>query len=284
MNFFVDISRIAGKFLFYLTVSLLVVLAVSLSLARVLLPNIDEHKTDIEIWVSELIGQQVEIATLDAAWYGFEPQLVLKGVRLLSDDRMQTHGYFQQARLGIDLFSSAIEGSIQPGAFTLEGARFVLIRGKDGRISLEGFTNPDDVSAPKGNRLLDQWFLKQRLVAVKDSEIIWQDLTQGEKTWLFSDVNLRFRNSGSHHWLDGWVTLPDSLGSRLDVAFDMRGDLLLTNAWSGNAYIESEKLNVSEMNKVFSFDLPEINGGTVGLRLWSQWRQAGLYSLKIASS
>ncbi len=280
MNSFGDMFRIFGKFLFYVTVSLLVVLAVSLSLARVLLPNIDEHKTDIEIWVSELIGQQVEIATLDAAWYGFEPQLVLKGVRLLSDDRMQTHGYFQQARLGIDLFSSALEGAIQPGAFTLEGARFVLVRGKDGRISLEGFTSPDDANASKGNRLLDQWFLKQRLVAVKDSEIVWQDLTKGKKTWLFSDVNLRFRNSGSHHWLDGWVTLPDSLGSRLDVAFDMRGDLLSTNAWSGNAYIESKKLNISEINQVFPFDVPEVNDGSVGLRLWSQWRQASLYSLK----
>ena len=274
------IFRFCWNSLIYVVVSLLVFVAVSLSLARVLLPFIDDYKADVEIWVSDIIGQQIEIATLDAAWYGMEPQLVLKGVQLLSDDRMDTVGYFQQARLGLDILSSAIDGRFRPGAFTIDGARFVLIRHEDGKISLEGFNDPGSSNDLAKNRLLEEWFFKQRLLDVKNSEIVWLDLMKSKKTWLFKDVNLRFRNDGRRHWVDGWVNLPNSLGERLQVALDVRGNLLSADAWVGNIYLEGEKLNISEVAKNFSMDNLNISSGEMNLRVWSQWRKAQMHSVQ----
>ena len=114
--------------LIYTVISLLVISAIVLSVARITLPAIDEYKLEIETRVSDYIGQQIEIATLDAAWYGFEPQLVLKGVQLLSQDRMHVHGYFQEARLGLNLLASILEGRIIPGGFAVRGARFGVVR------------------------------------------------------------------------------------------------------------------------------------------------------------
>ena len=261
-------------------VSLLVFVAISLSLARVSLPYIDDYKSDVEIWISSLIGQQVEIATLDAAWYGMEPQLVLKGVQLLSDDRMDTLGYFQQARLGLDLFSSAIDGRFRPGAFTLEGARFVLIRHRNGEISLEGFDSPKSSNTSDNNRLLKEWFFGQRLLDVKSSEIVWIDLTRDNQPKIFNDVNLRFRNDGKRHWVDGLVDLPDSLGEHLKISLDVRGDLLSADSWVGNIYLEGEKLNIVEVTKNFSLDNFDVSGGAVSLRLWSKWKKAKIHSLQ----
>jgi len=274
------IFRACSNSLIYIVVTLLVLAAVSLSLVRVLLPSIVDYKSDIEIWVSELIGQQIEIATLDAAWYGLEPQLVLKGVQLLSEDRMQTHGYFQQARLGIDLISSAMEGRVRPGAFTLEGARFVLIRHEDGNITLEGFGDPNSTTSDaEKNRLLEEWFFQQRLLDVKGSEIVWQDLTKSKKQWVFSGVNLRFRNDGQRHWIDGSVELPHTLGNRLEIAIDARGSLFSANAWAGNAYLEGERLNLAELSRNFSLENLNITEGEMNLRLWTQWRNAKLRSV-----
>jgi len=274
------IFRFCWNSLVYVVVSLLVFVAVSLSLARVLLPYIDDYKADIEIWVSDMIGQQVEIATLDAAWYGMEPQLVLKGVQLLSEDRMETLGYFQQARLGLDILSSAMEARIRPGAFTIEGARFVLVRHEDGKISLEGFNDPDASNNADKNRLLEEWFFKQRLLDVKNSEIVWLDLMKSKKTWLFKDVNLRFRNDGRRHWVDGWVKLPNLLGDRLQVALDVRGNLLSADSWVGNVYLEGEKLNIAEFSRNFSLDNLNVSNGEMNFRLWSQWRKAKMHSLQ----
>jgi len=276
----IRVFRICGDAVLYVTISLLVFFAVSLSLIRVLLPNIDNYKSDVELWVSELIGQQIEIATLDAAWYGMEPQLLLRGVQVLSDDRKTTLGYFQQARLGIDLFSSAIEGRVRPGAFTLEGARFVLIRYEDGRISLEGFSDPKSSNISGKNKLLEEWFFKQRLLDIKNSEIVWLDLTKSKKVWTFKDVALRFRNDDQRHWINGSVILPDSLGSRIDIALDARGNLLSTGAWSGNAFLSGDELHIAQIANNLSIKNLKISNGDVDLRLWSQWRKGKLYSVQ----
>jgi len=270
--------RFSVNCLVYSFVTTLVIAAILLSLARILLPNIDEYKPTIEGWVSELIGQQIEIATLDAAWYGVEPQLVLKGVQLLSADRKETYGYFQQARLGVNLFGSIAEGRVLPGAFTVEGARFVAIRQRDGSISIEGISNSG--AGGDENSFLEEWFFEQRLLDVKDSELVWLDLTRSEKTWLFTDVNLRFRNEGDRHVVNGSVTLPEELGATMAVSMDAKGDLLSAKGWSGNAYIEGANLKMAEWSRDFELANVSITEGVSGVKLWSQWRRAELISVR----
>ncbi len=263
--------------LIYVVVSVLVLAAILLSLARLLLPTVEDFKPDVESWVSELVGQQIQIASLDAAWYGFEPQLVLKGVQLLSEDRMETYGYFQQARLGLNIFASAFEGRFVPGAFTIDGARFVVLRHKDNHVSIQGISG-DKSSADDQTDMLKDWFFKQRVLDVKNSEIVWRDLKSESHSWVFSNVNLRFRNDADRHVITGAVNLPEALGAKLKIAVDAQGDLLSGDGWFGNAYIEGDGLRLKEWGENFSFQNVNISNGTAGFRLWTQWRKAHLNS------
>ncbi|MDH5257362.1 MAG: YhdP family protein, partial [Gammaproteobacteria bacterium] len=264
----------------YLAVSLLVLAAIFLSIARLMLPAIEEYKPDIELWISDMIGQQIEIATLDAAWYGLEPQLVLKGVQLLSDDRRETFGYFQQARIGLNIIGSIYEGRFKPGGLTIEGAHLFIVRQENGNVTISGLKNQSDKKAVSKNETISDWLFRQRILDVKDSEVIWLDLKSGQAQWNFSQVNLKFINDGDHHLINGAVTLPKALGARLEVAVDARGDLLSSSGWSGNAYIEGANLRLSKwLEKVPGFEVP-ITDGMIGLRVWSQWRKAELSSVK----
>jgi len=269
--------RLCLNYLIYVVVSLLVIAAILLSLVRLALPAIDEYKPDIELWVSGLIGQQIHIATLDAAWYGLEPQLVLKGVQLLSEDRMKTHGYFQQARLGLNIWGSLTQGRFVPGAFTVEGARFVVIRHEDGHISIQGIsktnTSGDQVS------FLEDWLFRQRVLDVKESEVVWRDLKTESRSWLFSDVNLRFVNDSDRHLITGAVNLPEELGAKLKVAVDIEGDMLSASGWYGNAYVESASLKLAEWFKDLPVKNIEVTEGELGVRLWSKWSKASLSEL-----
>ena len=264
----------------YIVVSLLVLAAIFLSVARLMLPIIEDYKPDIEVWVSELVGQQVEIATLDAAWYGLEPQLVLKGVQLLSKDKTETFGYFQQARIGLNIIGSVFEGRFKPGALTIEGARLVVVREDDGNISISGLQKGQPKKTGAKNQAISDWLFNQRLLEVKDSELVWIDLKNDESIWRFSNANLRFRNDDDHHLIDGSVSLPEELGARLEVAMDVRGDLLSAKGWSGNAYVEGANLRLTRWLKKMSFFNASVSNGMIGLRLWSQWRKAELTSLK----
>jgi len=254
--------------------------AILLSVARLMLPVIENYKSDIELWVSDFAGQQVEIATLDAAWYGLEPQLILKGVQLLSKDRTESFGYFQQARIGLNIVESLYERRLKPGAFTIEGARLVIVRQADGSIRISGLEKGAKKSRGSNNQAISDWLFNQRLLDVKDSEIHWLDLKNEDANWVFSEVNLRFRNDDEHHLISGSVALPEELGARLEVAMDVRGDLLSANGWSGSAYVEGANLRLSRWLKKIPMSKASVSNALLGFRLWSQWRKAELASLK----
>ena len=263
----------------YVVVSVLVLAAILLSLARLLLPTVEDFKPNVESWVSELVGQEIQIASLDATWYGIEPQLVLRGVQLISEDRTETYAYFQQARLGLNIFASVFEGRFVPGAFTIDGARFVVLRHKDNHVSIQGISE-GKTSAGDQTDLLKDWFFKQRVLDVKNSEIVWRDLNAESHSWVFSNVNLRFRNDADRHIITGAVNLPEALGAKLKIAVDAQGDLLSSDGWFGNAYIEGDGLNLKAWGENFSFKNINISNGIAGFRLWTQWRKANLNSVQ----
>jgi len=267
----------------YTAVSLLVLAAILLSIARLMLPVVEDYKPDIESWVSKMVGQQVQIATLDAAWYGLEPQLVLKGVQLLSNDRTEMFGYFQQARIGLNIFGSIYEGRLKPGALTIEGAHLVVVRQVDGNVSISGLDKGGLTGAKKtsdNNQAISDWLFNQRLLDVKDSNLVWIDNKNDEPAREFSNVNLRFRNVADRHLVHGSVTLPEELGARLEVALDVRGDLVSARGWSGSAYVEGANLRLAQWLKDVSAFHASVSDGLIGLRLWGQWRKAELFSLK----
>ncbi len=269
----------------FTTVTLLVLAAVFLSAARLAVPVIENYKTEIENRASDIIGHRVKIATLDAGWYGLEPQLVLKGVRLLSEDGTESFGYFQQARIGLNVMGSFLEWRLKPSAFTIEGASLSIVRELDGKISISGLKKGAvkkqglKKQASK-NQVISDWLFNQRLLDIKDTELHWLDLQNDEAGWQFSNVNLRFRNDGDHHVINGSVLLPEELGARLEVAVDVKGDLLSANGWSGSAYVEGANLQLARWFEKMSSSTVVVSNAMLGLRLWSKWENAKLISLQ----
>ncbi len=265
--------------LLYSVITLLVIIAIAISLARIALPLVENYKAQIEDWLSDYTGQQVEIATLDAIWYGVEPQLVLKGVQLLSPDRMQVNGYFQDARVGLNLLASLVEWQWVPGAFTIEGARFGIVRHEDGRITIQGVASNGNTSGGS-NKFLEKWIFQQRLLDVKNSEVVWTDLMQGQKPRLFQNVNLRLINKGLRHVIQGYVNLPRQFGSSINVVVDATGNLLEPNGWNGYSFVETRDLNIREFLQPLLNDRLLVRSGELNAKVWTAWNMGKVLSAK----
>ncbi len=237
------------------------------------------YKSEIEVWISDYIGQQVEISTLDAIWYGFEPQLVLKGVQLLSQDRTEVHGYFQDARVGLNLLASITEGRFVPGAFTIEGARFGVVRHKDGHISIQGVLT-DDTAELQSNDFLAQWIFQQRVIEIKNSELIWADLKGDKSPRLFHNVNLRLINANNRHVIEGSVDLPEQIGSSINIVMDVAGNILSSDNWSGRSYAETKGLLLKEILELGMNHELVIRSGELNARLWGSWAKAQLVAVR----
>jgi len=68
--------------LWYLSVLLLLLVAVVLTAARVWVPSLSEYRLEIEAAVSEALDKDVSIGRLEATFRGLNPVLKLKNVEL----------------------------------------------------------------------------------------------------------------------------------------------------------------------------------------------------------
>lgn len=272
--------RVSWNIVFYGTIVLLVIAAVTLTLARILLPLATDYKADIEGVISELMHQPVKIEKLGAAWQGVEPQLVMDGVKFYSADGTILINQFAHARIGLDLLSSLLQLRLVSGALVVEGTRLILVRDTEGRFGIEGFGETSKPLSEDERRLLADWVLGQRILHVRKTQVEFRDDSTAGKPFVFPNITFTLRNSGQQHQIDGTFVLPAHLGSQIIFNLDLRGNILMTNTWSGNGYVAAGGLRVTEWLRVLDRENTHVQGGVISANVWTQWRSATLEDIR----
>ena len=249
-----------------------ILLAVLLSAARLMLPVAGEYRGDVEAWVRDIVGQQVQIGALGASWHGWGPSVELRDVTLM--DAAGQHPVLQcdSARIDINILASLREWQFEPGLLTVRGMHVSLVRREDGSIAVAGLGDAEQTAMDESSKGgFERWLQRQERLAIEDSSLLWRDLKAGGRTLKFTDVNLQLRNRGDRHRLDGTVNLPQSLGQRLELAMDVRGDLFSSQFWQGKVYARGKALRLGG----WWGERPPLGltaaDGVVDFRVWSEW-------------
>jgi len=260
------------------TAFLIVTAAVTVTLVRLLLPQLGEYREELQAWVSDYVAQPVAIGTFEASWRGWTPELHLTDIRLLDENGERVITRFQSANLGVNLLASLRQQRLVPGKLVVSGVQLSLLRGRDGAIRIEG-VDPAQTEMPgQHQNALADWLQNQRDLSVESATITWRDERTLIKPVVFSDVRLHIRSDGERRQLRGVARLPAQVGRRFEFRVDAEGDLLTTN-WSGRMYVEGEAINPSILLNYQNLLGLRISEGRVGFRLWSEWREARLTAL-----
>lgn len=258
--------------------ALLVVLAaLSLSLARLVLPVVAEkYDREIEALISELLHQPVTIGSMDAEWRGLGPRLVLREVLFFEPGGRGAVLNLERAALGFDLLSLLRHGRLGLSSVSLSGFNLILHRLPDGRISVAGMdAMPETGVAGAGGLDLRAWLLSQHRLEVEHANIFWIDQRRQGHVWQFNDVRFLLRNTATRHQAQGYTLLPDEVGKELAFNIDVNGNPLNGGDWDGQVFVRGVGLNLATVNEEFGARLPT-SGGTVNFRIWSAWHNAQL--------
>ena len=259
--------------------------AVLLSLARVLISDIKAYHFDIEQIASAFLDHPVKIESMDARFVGMTPTLVFNQVRLLDKTGKSELVGFKQAELGIALWPSLRAEKLVPAQMVIEGINLAVTREESGRIQIQGV----DVSAlgktttALGGGQSDElakWLFRRSHLALRQSSLIWKDMQRGGVVRRFHDVNIELMNDEDIHVLQGQITLPAALGSRLEFALDIKGDLQKPAEWVGEFFLRGAAVNLGEWQK----QLPQkkelaIRNGILDIKLWGELQQGRLTRL-----
>lgn len=240
---------------------------------RLLVPLAAEYRADVAQWASDLLGQPVQIGRLKGDWRGLGPELVLYDLQLINRKTHKTTLHLQEVRISLGLVDSLRQLSPVVRKIAFISPRLRVVRQKSGAITVG---NLDELEQTDGS---SAFLLPAHLSLVK-GEIIWEDLTSTAPPLRLTDVDLRMRNGGTRHQLNGSVSLPGRQQGKIDLAIDLKGQLDRIETWTARSFIQSRGIDLAFLlnrrvaqNYRFSNDQADI-------MLWGEWNQQGLVSLE----
>ncbi len=256
--------------------------AVVLSAARIILPQLDRYRVQVEQEVSRLIDQPVQIQAFELGWHGLGPRLYLQGLEIHNSDRELLFA-FSDVHIDVDLWSSLLSGAVDFGAFTFNGLNLQLLRREDGSIGVEGIElgrgggTQQVINQGKDETLA--WLWRQGHLAVENSTIQLRDLSDNGRLWVFDALSLRLRNDGLNSHISGQVALPDQLGTELALVIDGVRDGESMADWTWQFYVNGEGLRSAQLASYFELPV-QIRQGELAAKLWGEWRGGKLSDLR----
>ncbi|MEX2474939.1 YhdP family protein [Marinobacter sp.] len=138
-------SRLAGL-VWWLLLVVLVLLALYAGIGRQLTQNIDSFRDDIERRLSEELGQDITIGSLNASWNWLDPSLEAQDLRVRNAPGGDVVGSLQHLRIRLDTLASLFRFRIVFADFEADGLEVTLNQTPRGDVSVEGVDLPDPVT------------------------------------------------------------------------------------------------------------------------------------------
>jgi uncharacterized protein YhdP len=271
----------------YTVATLIIVLAIAISLIRIFLPDVKVYREQIEHVASSFLAQEVRIKSMDARLAGLTPMIIFNGVRMMDDSGKHEIMRFDEADVGLDLWRSLANRKFIPKSLTVYGVKLGITRRKDHTLVLQGLNiskleqqinvAPETISNESGE--LARWLFERSTLSLKHCTVVWHDALQGKKTLRFDDVNLDIRNDGDRHQFTGNVQLPKSMGKNLAVAFDFNGNFLDPAQWSGKFYSNGTGLQIGNWGIKPAILHTTLEKGVLDLEMWGQWQEGQITAM-----
>ena len=203
-----------------LLAGVLITAALLLGALRFALALVPEHATRLQHWVEQQTRLRVEFAAIDARLRWLGPEIVLRDVRVLDENRTEALFEAREGAVALDLWSLFRTGELVAGRVRLVGPAVTIVRLADGRIRLLG----------QGERPQDRPpFELERLpagrVEIEAARVSYRDLKSGRGPWTLEQVQLVLQREHDAVQLNGSGRLPDRLGSSIDFSGWLRGSL-----------------------------------------------------------
>lgn len=218
--------------LWYLLAAFVVLAALSLSVARLVLPLLETPNAQLETLVRDTVGADAKIGRLELAWRGLGPEVRVYDFALGVTEGAPWQPLLsaRELRIGFDLLRSLWTQRAVPSRLVLLGSDIGLYRQADGHLAVEGIQMRTAHANP--------WLLvlAQPHVELRDIRVHWRDELGVFPDLTLTDIDLRLRNRGNRHQLQLNLHLPPEYGTTLQVAADLVGAVEQWETWRGAVY------------------------------------------------
>ncbi|MCQ4318415.1 TIGR02099 family protein [Stutzerimonas zhaodongensis] len=242
----------------------LMLLALYVSLGRLLVPLVAEYRVEVQEKAHELLDMPVALGRLEGHWEGFSPLIMAHDVMIGEADLAVR---LDRLALVPDVVSSLLARKLQLSSVELTGVQLGLAQDGDGKWRVSGMPQRADEEPADLQKLFTglQTLGDLRLL---DSQITLEPNAAAPMTLTYA--NLQLRTAGERLRLDGGVLLPD--GQPLSFRADARvepADWLASNATLYLSLPQSDWAAWVPPSLIGDWDITQLKAGG---ELWLDWR------------
>lgn len=261
--------------LWILIAAVIVVIAIVISLARILTPYIATQRPEIEQKISAYLQQPVQINNFTVRWQRFMPVIKATNVVIYDDQKKYPLLHVDEADIGINLLETLLTGHMQLGSLNVSGATLNVRENSTGHISVDGLgiIFNKQLAQQKSDNLTD--FLNFLFIAPHFS---FQHITlnwygkQGD-VLLLKDLNLTLHNHWYGHTLWGGAVLAQTQPTELRIVMKMTGDWHSMQKTNINFYADAENIVLAQWLQQHPIAGFTANKGLASVQLWGAWKQ-----------
>jgi uncharacterized protein (TIGR02099 family) len=253
-----SIAVVAGFALFALAL---------LAVRFIVFPRIETYRDTLTATLATQLGQPVEIASLTTGWDGWNPKLVIGGLRV--QDRARASDVPLLLLPEVDLivaWTSLPLLELRLKQLIIERPRLAIRRDRAGMLHLAGLEfNPAQAA---DDLPITDWLLRQRQIVIRDALVTWNDDSRNAPQLVLDRVQFRLENRFGRHRFGIAGTPPADLAAPIDIRGDVQGGSL--KEWQkarGQVYVRLDYADVEAWREWLPLP-PEIVGGKGALRVW----------------
>ena len=264
-----------------LLASLVVVVCVTMLAVRYLvLPQVASWRPEIAERLSRELGAPVDIEAISTGWDGWNPQVVVSGVRIRekATDDARTVLALPSVAATISWLSLAV-ADLRLKELVIERPELTVTRLANGRLRIAGFEI--DPEADGGDTRFGDWILRQREIVVRDALLTWNDERRGAPQLLLDRVQFRLEHPlGSRRHRFGLTGEPPA---EIAAPIDLRGEFLDASVkdWSrldGRLYLRMDYADLRAWAEWLPVPV-EVDDGRGALRLWLEYQDGAMRDL-----
>jgi uncharacterized protein (TIGR02099 family) len=252
------------KWLAIIVGGLVLLLALLLIAFRIALSRAPEYRAQVQAWVSERTGLDIQFAKMDARWRFYGPELVFDSAVVRSRDGKRTVVNARRVNLGFDVWTAISTLRLVAGRLTLEQPELQVVRTQVGRIELVGQADlPErDPSVPFQPDAIPTGHLR-----VIDARVSFRDLKTGRGPWVVPGVSFDLERRGRSMHLEGEAELPATLGRSLRFTADTAGRLAEAGDLQWKFSIDAREWDLAGWTELSPKDWPAPTSGRGSIQL-----------------
>lgn len=253
-------------FIVYFIIHAVIIVAVVLAAIRFSMPYVSKSLPKLETMVSEKLGVNIKVGTMDSGWRGLAPVLRFEDIAILNVETHQALAHAHYLDISLDLLSSIRHWKFVPGRLSFEGLALVYEQLPDGSFRLK---NHSQDSVRSIDETLGDLLTRFPRLEITNSQL--EFLLNKEEPIDLHVNHITFSPRRGLHRFEADIT-GDPLFTRLKVVGDIDGPLNALMSSEINGYIHLSELQFDK--RLMPWDLFSIRPqqGTLQLDTWFEWR------------